>query len=312
MSPSSAAPLAVTMGDPAGIGPEILLKAFAALPDLALVAIAHRGVLQRVADRLHLPMPARIVEPTGLGDAAAVVPGTIAAAHGAMAAACIEEAIAGSIAGRYAGLVTCPIHKKAVQLAGVPFPGHTEWLAARCGVEGERMLLYADDLAVALVTVHQSLASVPAAITPQRIIDTARPLAEALRKLRGKPPRLAVLGINPHAGEHGLFGHEDAACTVAVGELLQLGIDAEGPLPPDTAFTEANRRKYDGHVCMYHDQGLTVFKALRFDQGVNVTLGLPIVRTSVDHGTAFDIAWTGVAEHASLIAAIRLAARLAG
>jgi 4-hydroxythreonine-4-phosphate dehydrogenase len=304
-------PIAITMGDPAGIGPEILIKACAELPDLPLVAVAHPGVLECVAQRLGLRMPPRIAPPPGMAPSTVVVPGTIAAAHGAMAAACIEAAIAGTLSGTYAGLVTCPISKQAVQAAGVPFPGHTEWLAARCGIAGERMLLYAEDLAVALVTVHQSLASVPGAITTARVVDTALLLDAALRRLRGRAPRLAVLGINPHAGEGGLFGHEDAVVAEAVAALRQRGIAADGPLPPDTAFTSTQRARYDGHVCMYHDQGLTVFKALRFDQGVNVTLGLPIVRTSVDHGTAFDRAWQGTAEHASLVAAIRLAVRLA-
>jgi 4-hydroxythreonine-4-phosphate dehydrogenase len=153
--------------------------------------------------------------------------------------------------------------------------------------------------------------SVPAALTPSRIVETARHFHAALKRLRMRPPRLAVCGFNPHAGEGGLFGREDEVVTPAVYELLQLGIDAEGPLPPDTAFTPKNRQRFDGWVCLYHDQGLIPFKALAFDDGVNVTLGLPIVRTSVDHGTAFDIAWKGEAEHRSMVRAIELAGRLA-
>lgn len=309
----SVIPLAITMGDPAGVGPEVLLRACAELAgELPLLAVAHRGVLARVAAKLSLPLPERIDDPCPELDAAAVVPGTIAALHGRMAAACIERAIAGCRDGTCAGMVTAPIHKQAIRAAGVPFPGHTEWLAARCSVSGEKMLLYADDFAVALATVHQPLMSVAASLTPALIADTGRLLAEALRRLRGRPPRLAVLGLNPHAGEGGLLGHEDAMVTVAVGELLQLGIDTDGPLPPDTAFTPANRARYDGFVCLYHDQGLIPFKALHFSDGVNITLGLPIIRTSVDHGTAFDRAWQGTADHRSLIEAIRLAARLAG
>ncbi|MCS6970423.1 MAG: 4-hydroxythreonine-4-phosphate dehydrogenase PdxA [Planctomycetota bacterium] len=309
-------PLAITIGDPAGIGPEIVLKACAdpALRELPLLVIGMRALLARVADVLGLPLPAAIEEPPLPGfDAAAVQPGRIAALHGAVAAACIEHAIAGCLAGRFAALVTAPVHKQALHLAGVPFPGHTEWLAARSGVRDETMLMYHEQLAVALVTVHQSLASVPASLDALRIVRVGVQLAEALRRLRGREPRLAVLGLNPHAGEGGLFGDEERRCIVpAVGELLQLGILADGPLPPDAAFTPAARARYDGWVCMYHDQGLIPFKAFAFDEGVNVTLGLPIVRTSVDHGTAFDIAWQGRASHRSLVSAIRLAARLAG
>jgi 4-hydroxythreonine-4-phosphate dehydrogenase len=153
---------------------------------------------------------------------------------------------------------------------------------------------------------------VPRDLDPLRIVRVGRQLAEALRRLRGREPRLAVLGFNPHAGEGGLFGDEEARIVPAVGELLQLGIQADGPLPPDTAFTPDARSRYDGWVCMYHDQGLIPFKAFAFDRGVNVTLGLPIVRTSVDHGTAFDIAWQGRAQHTSMVEAIRLAGLLAG
>jgi 4-hydroxythreonine-4-phosphate dehydrogenase len=251
-----------------------------------------------------------VVDPLPDFAASAVRPGEIDAACGAAAGACIDEAIAGCRDGRYAAMVTCPISKQAVHAAGIPFPGHTEWLAARCGVAGETMMMYHRDLAVALVTCHQSLMSVPSALTPLRIVESARLFHAALTRLRGRAPRLAVCGFNPHAGEGGLFGKEDAVVVPAVYELLQLGIDADGPLPPDTAFTPKNRERYDGWVCLYHDQGLIPFKALAFDEGVNVTLGLPIVRTSVDHGTAFDIAWQGVAEHRSLVEAILLAARL--
>ncbi len=308
-------PIAVTMGDPAGVGPEVILRACAepALSATPIAVIASRALLTRVASRLGLPLPALIVEPEMPGfDAQRVEPGRIAATHGAAAAGCIELAIAGCRDGRFSAMATAPIHKQAIKLAGIPFPGHTEWLAARTGVSEETMMLYHESITVALVTVHQSLRSVPDALDPQRIVRVGRQLADALRRLRGREPRLAVLGLNPHAGEGGLFGDEEARIVPAVGELLQLGIHADGPLPPDTAFTPAARARYDGWVCMYHDQGLIPFKAFAFDRGVNVTLGLPIVRTSVDHGTAFDIAWTGKAEHTSMVEAIRLAATLAG
>jgi 4-hydroxythreonine-4-phosphate dehydrogenase len=307
--------VAITMGDPAGIGPEVALAAAADPAVLTVcepVLIASRTLLARVSERLGRPLPSTaIVEPPlGAFDAERVEPGRIDAACGAAAGACIEEAIAGCRAGRYAAMVTAPINKAAIHAAGIPFPGHTEWLAARCGVSGETMMMYHPDIAVALVTCHQSLMSVPSALTPQRIVETARHFHASLKRLRGRPPRLAVCGFNPHAGEGGLFGREDEVVTPAVYELLQLGIDAEGPLPADTAFTPKNRHRFDGWVCLYHDQGLIPFKALAFDDGVNVTLGLPIVRTSVDHGTAFDIAWKGEAEHRSMVEAITLAAKL--
>jgi 4-hydroxythreonine-4-phosphate dehydrogenase len=302
--------VAITIGDPAGIGPEIALKALAE-PEVRAscipVLIGPRSLLATVAERLSLSLPEHICD---TGPAPEIVPGRISAAAGAVAAAAIEEAIAGTQAGRYAALVTNPIHKQAIHAAGVPFPGHTEWLAARCGVSGETMLMYHDDLAVALATCHLPLQAVPAALSPQRLIAVGRLLHAALRRIRGTSPRLAICGFNPHAGEGGLFGHEDEVVVPAVYELLQLGIDCEGPLPPDTAFTPAARKRYDGVIALYHDQGLIPFKALHFDTGVNVTMGLPIVRTSVDHGTAFDIAWQGVAQHTSLVSAIALAARL--
>ena len=310
-------PVAITMGDPAGIGPEVVLKAWRELHDtVPLKLIASYALMQRVAERLGLVMPPHTAfdEPAfGAGSPAAVVPGTVSAENGAAAGACIEHAIAHTLGGKYRALVTAPICKESIRAAGIPFPGHTEWLAQRCGVSGETMLLWSDRLAVALVTVHQALRSVPDAIDPHRIVAVGKQLAQIQRRLKGRPPKLCVLGLNPHAGEHGLFGDEDERAIVpAVAELLQLGIDVDGPLPPDTAFTPDKRARYDGYVCMYHDQGLIPFKALAFDEGVNVTLGLPIVRTSVDHGTAFDIAWQGKAQHSSLIAAIRLAERIAG
>lgn len=307
--------LAITIGDPAGIGPELALRAAADPRVMALctpVLIGSRALLERVGERLQLPVTVEVDDPGPAGFAAeAVVPGTIAAMHGAASAQWVEHAIAGCRAGTYAAMVTGPIHKQAWHAAGIAFPGHTELLAARCAVGGsEAMLLYHDELAVALVTVHQSLISVPNELDPRRIIRIAEQTAAIVQRLRGRKPRLAVLGFNPHAGEGGLFGAEEAAIRPAIYELLQLGYDVDGPLPPDTAFTPAARARYDAWICMYHDQGLIPFKALHFDTGVNVTLGLPIVRTSVDHGTGFDRAWQGTASAESLIAAVALAARL--
>ena len=309
----SPVPLAVTMGDPAGIGPEVICKALAdpALAGVPVAVVASRAVMVEQAERMGLPLPRHIVDVGA--PAVPVILGKVQQEAGRLSALCIEAAIAGSRDGTYAGLVTAPISKSAIHAAGVPFPGHTEWLAARCGVSGEAMLMYDPELAVVLATCHQPLMTVAATLTTERIVAVGELLAAALRRLRGPDIRLAVCGLNPHAGEDGLLGPEDAALVApAVARLRALGIPCDGPLPPDTAFIPANRARYTGFIALYHDQGLIPFKALHVDTGVNVSLGLPIVRTSVDHGTAFAIAGQGIAEHRSLVEAILLAARLAG
>ncbi len=306
--------IAITIGDPAGIGPEIALRAGVDRAVLKLckpVLIGSRALLARVARKLKLRVPKDVFDPTSEFAAADVVPGTVQAANGAAAARWVEVAIDSCREGRFAAMVTCPLNKEALAAGGVPFPGHTELLAHRCGVSGEIMLMYDRKIAVALVTVHQAYTSVPGSLSVERIVHTGELLAQALRRLRKGEPRIAVLGLNPHAGEHGLFGNEESRFVVpAVEELRRRGVLCDGPLPPDTAFAPMNRKKYAGHVCLYHDQGLIPFKALAFDDGVNVTLGLPIVRTSVDHGTAFDIAWQGKATHRSLVSALMLAVTL--
>jgi 4-hydroxythreonine-4-phosphate dehydrogenase len=317
MTATNARPvIAISMGDPAGIGPEVALQACAddrVRARCAPVILGNRELLQRIARRLRLPLTSPIVEIAVAGfRPSAVQPGRIQASCGAAAAAYVDAGIAGCLDGRFAALVTCPINKAALHAAGVPFPGHTELLAARCGVSGEAMMMYHRHLAVVLATSHQSLRSVPGALTSERIVAVGRLFAQALARLRRQTVRIGVCGLNPHAGEGGLFGDEDSRLVApAVARLSALGIAVDGPLPPDTAFTPANRARYDGYVCLYHDQGLIPFKALAFDEGVNVTLGLPMVRTSVDHGTAFDIAWQGVADHTSMVSALLLAVRLA-
>ncbi|HEX3133816.1 MAG TPA: 4-hydroxythreonine-4-phosphate dehydrogenase PdxA, partial [Planctomycetota bacterium] len=297
--------IALTIGDPAGIGPEIALKAASDPAVLRLcrpVLIGSRALLVRVARKLKRRLPKDIVDPTPEFAAADVVPGTVQAANGAAAARWVESAIDGCRDGTFAAMATCPLNKEALAAGGVPFPGHTELLAHRCGVSGEIMLMYDRKIAVALVTVHQAYTSVPGSLSVERIVHTGELLAQALRRLRTGEPRIAVLGLNPHAGEHGLFGDEESRLVEpAVAELRSRGVHCDGPLPPDTAFAPMNRKRYAGHVCLYHDQGLILFKALAFDDGVNVMLGLLIVRTSVDHGTAFDIAWQEKATHQSLI-----------
>ncbi|MFW5699002.1 MAG: 4-hydroxythreonine-4-phosphate dehydrogenase PdxA [Planctomycetota bacterium] len=307
--------IAITMGDPAGVGPELCCRVAAepALLDCCEpVVIGDPDILARVADRLALrpPRTTTAAVPDGC-DPTTIHPGQPSAASGALALAAIEHAVRGCLDGAYAAMVTAPIAKTAIAASGCDFPGHTELLAQRCGGSDVAMMMYDELLAVVMSTCHRALDGTGAALCQTRIVRCALLLNAALTRLRARPPRLAMLGFNPHAGETGMFGAEEA-CTIqpAVDELRAAGITISDPLPPDTAFTPAARSRYDGHVCHYHDQALIPFKALCFDTGVNVTLGLPIIRTSVDHGTAFDIAWQGRAEPDSLRAALRLAIRL--
>jgi 4-hydroxythreonine-4-phosphate dehydrogenase len=209
-------------------------------------------------------------------------------------------------------IATAPINKEAFRLAGLPWSGHTDLLAHLTGSPHVAMMFYSDRLVVVLATVHVPLAEVPAALTRERVQTTIALTAEALARFTKVPPRLAVAGLNPHAGEHGLFGsEEERVIEPAVAECRARGIDVSGPYPADTVFMRATRGEFDAVVACYHDQGLIPVKLLAFGQAVNVTIGLPIVRTSVDHGTAFDIAGRGIADPESMIAAVLLAARLA-
>jgi 4-hydroxythreonine-4-phosphate dehydrogenase len=309
--------IAITAGDPAGVGPELCLRL---LTDQRVRAVCRplvfgdAGVLARVARHLGWPPPdPALVNDLAAVDAAAVEPGTVSAACGRAAYRYVTTAIDDALAGRVDAIATGPIHKEALHAAGVPFPGHTEILADRTKSEKVCMMLTADAITCALVTVHVGYREVPPLLTRERILDTIELTAAAMERLRGRKPRLTVCGLNPHAGEHGLFGdgEEERIIAPAVADARARRIDATGPLPPDTAFLPKYREKTDAFVCMYHDQGLIPLKALAFEEAVNVTLGLPIVRTSVDHGTAFDIAWKGVADGSSFVRAVELAAKLA-
>lgn len=312
--------IAVTMGDPAGVGPELCLRLLAD-EDIARVCtpivFGDAGVLRRVANHLGWPNP----DPAAINDITtpgggydAVAPGRVSAACGKAAYEFFTFAIDEALAGRVDAIATAPLNKESLHAAGLPFPGHTEILAARTHAGRSCMMLTAEEITCSLVTVHVGYREVPALLTPQRVLDTIELSAAAMERIRGRRPRLAVCGLNPHAGEHGLFGdrEEERVIQPAIEAARAKGIDVSGPLPPDTAFLPKYRRATDCYVCMYHDQGLIPLKALAFDQGVNVTLGLPIVRTSVDHGTAFDIAWQGVADVSSLRHAVRLAVKLCG
>jgi 4-hydroxythreonine-4-phosphate dehydrogenase len=303
----------VSVGDPAGIGPEVTLKALArpevrALADVAVAADPEH--LARIAGRLGLPVPERV---EAAGDASAVRPGELSAEGGAAAVAAIRRAVELIQLGAYDGLVTGPINKEALRLAGCPWPGHTELLADLAGVVDVRMLLVADPLRVVHVTTHRSLRSAIEAATRDRILRTIELGADGVRRLGVMRPRVAVAGLNPHAGEGGLFGDEELReIEPAVAAARAAGIEASGPWPADTLFWRTGRGEFDLVVAMYHDQGHIPVKLAGFDEGVNVTLGLPFPRASVDHGTAFDIAGQGVARWQSMAAAIRVGALLAG
>lgn len=328
-------PLIITMGDPTGIGPEIIIKAclageFDGLHYPLLIA-GDAGVLLRAAqifgidggiaagespDEVVLRLGPRTLRVQNLStlDAAGLHYGAPDHACGAAMLAYIEWACAACLAGRAAGMVTAPISKAAIRAAGSNFPGHTELLAERCGVAKEVMMLAGARLKVALVTTHHAYREIPALLTTAEILATIRVTDAALRRHFGlTAPRLAVLALNPHAGEGGQFGAEEITVIApAIAAAQAEGIVASGPHSADTLFHFAVQGAYDAVICMYHDQGLIPLKLLHFDDGVNVTLGLPIVRTSVDHGTAYDLAGSGRASATSLLAAIRMAEQMAG
>ena len=284
----------ITVGDPAGIGPEIARKA-------------------RVDPRVLEVCDPVIFGPAALDD---VRLGVENAAGGRAAYETIVRAVDAVRSGEVDAIATGPISKRAFALAGIPWKGHTDLLAHLCGVADVRMLFYADTarpLCVTLATVHVPLANVSGLLTVADVSRTIVMTADWLHHLGVTAPRVAMAGLNPHAGESGLLGSEDEAILrPAVAEAARQGVVASGPWPADTVFVRAVRGEFDAVVACYHDQGLIPVKLLAFGQAVNVTIGLPIVRTSVDHGTAFDIAGRGVADHGSLVSAVRLAARLAG
>ena len=308
--------VAVTMGDPAGVGPELCLRLLRDERVRAVcrpVVFGDRGVLARVARHLGWPEPDwSAVNDRKMIDAALVEPGRVSAACGQAAFGYVTHAIVDALGGRVDAIATGPLHKEALHAAGVPFPGHTEILASYTNAPRHCMMLTAEAITCSLVTVHVGYREVPALLTVESVLDTIELTADAMRRIRGRAPRLLVCGLNPHAGEHGLFGdrEEERVIAPAIEAARAAGIDASGPLPPDTAFLPKYRAACDAYVCMYHDQGLIPLKALAFEEAVNVTLGLPIVRTSVDHGTAFDIAWQGVADVSSFVQAVKLAAKL--
>jgi 4-hydroxythreonine-4-phosphate dehydrogenase len=332
------APIAITMGDPSGIGPEIVAKVFRDGRASGCVVIGDVGVMRRAAnttggmlaiasiDSLHdLPgVPPNcipVMTPPGLTPGLSALPmGRVHAQAGAAAAACIREAAALAMAGHVSAIVTAPIHKEALSAAGVDYPGHTEMLQALATTDGVvppvRMMLANDELRTVLVTIHMSLRRAIDAVTLDAVLDTLRISHAAASAWGMAAPRIAVAGLNPHAGEGGLFGDEEIRIIApAIERARAEGIDATGPFAPDTVFMRARHAaghpgEFDIVVAMTHDHGLIPVKYLGVEQGVNVTLGLPFVRTSPDHGTAFDIAGTGRADASSIAAAIEMARRL--
>jgi 4-hydroxythreonine-4-phosphate dehydrogenase len=308
-------PLAITMGDPAGIGPEIVAKFFAAGVSAPAIVIGDAGSLERAARALSLPLAIHSITSTAEARYAAGVInvlsvsalpsdlplGVVDARAGQAAYQYITTAIDLALEGRIAGIVTAPIHKEAFKAAGVPYPGHTEILADRSGTSDFAMMLANDELRVILVTIHVPLRSVPDMITKARVLKTIELAYSACTAYGIAKPRIAVAGLNPHAGESGLFGHEDAAeIAPAILEAQTMGMNVSGPFAGDTVFMRARRGEFDIVVAQYHDQGLIPVKYMGIEHGVNVTIGLPFIRTSVDHGTAFDIAGKGVADASSL------------
>ena len=320
--------IAITMGDPCGIGPEIIIKALQA-PEVTEVCvplvIGDLLALERAASACSSTLKIREVD--SAEDARTVPNGIIALL--ALSHLADEDIIYGApsaaagdavyryichgarlcLDGQAAAMATAPISKEAMHRAGHDYPGHTELLAELCGTDNFVMMLAGDILRVSLVTIHEALSDVPRLVTFEQVLKTIRITAEGITRLTGKrSPRLAVLALNPHCGEGGKFGFQETEVISPAVKAAQLeGIDAEGPLSADTLFHFAQQGIYDGVVAMYHDQGLIPLKMMHFDDGVNITLGLPIIRTSVDHGTAYNLAGTGTASERSLLAAIRMA-----
>jgi 4-hydroxythreonine-4-phosphate dehydrogenase len=315
-------PVAVTMGDPAGIGPEIVVKTFAD-PDFSVpaIVIGDVGALSRAAGmldasievrRIERPSDARVgrggIDVIAASELPADLPlGKVDARAGAAAFSYVEQAVKLALAGEVGAIATAP----ALEAAGIPYPGHTEMLADLTDTADYAMMLFNDELRVILVTIHLALRDAIDCLSLERELKTIRLAAGAARRLGIAQPRVAVAGVNPHAGEGGLFGQEDLDIIAPAIEAARAeGIDASGPWPGDTVFMQARQGRFDIVVAQYHDQGLIPVKYLGIDRGVNVTVGLPFIRTSVDHGTAFDIAGRGTANHTSLKIAIEQAAAM--
>ena len=324
--------IAVTMGDPVGIGPELCLRLLqndAILEICTPVVFGSEDVLRRVSAQLSLPFEAAVISAQNWAqerhriqgravldiggiDAATLLPGKVNAACGDAAFRYVIASIEAGMKGEVNAVSTAPLNKEAMHAAGHKFPGHTEIFAERMSAARSCMMLTSPELTCSFATVHVGLCDVPGLLSVQRVLDVIELTAAAMRRIRGREPKLVVCGLNPHAGENGLFGQreEERFIIPAIKAARAQGMNIEGPLPPDTAFLAWRRKITDAFICMYHDQGHIPLKALAFDSAINTTLGLPVIRTSVDHGTAFEIAWQGKANPTSLYEAVTLAARL--
>ena len=335
VQPEIMQPLALTLGEPAGIGPDLALAIWRRRAELDLppfYIVADPAFLRRRAETLKLDVPVAAVSPASaaaafhsalpvlpLDMAVTAEPGQPDRTSAPAAVASIRRAVADVMAGAATAVVTNPVAKNVLYNWGFAEPGHTEFLAALVREATGKsfrpvMMLWSPELAVVPVTIHLPLREIFSRLSTELIVETGRIVARDLvARFKLKAPRLAIAGLNPHAGEEGTLGEEDRTVVApAVARLIAEGVDARGPLPGDSMFHAKARASYDAALCMYHDQALIPIKTLAFDHAVNVTLGLPFVRTSPDHGTAFDIAGTGAADPTSLIAALRLAAQLAG
>lgn len=319
-------PLAITMGCPVGIGPEIVCKFFASdYPDKdRFIVLGDVGVLRKTASLLDLELAVHSWQPgitvtkkgifvAGLSnlDVDTLQWGAPTAETGQAMAEYISTAVSWCMEGKCSGMITCPISKKTLNAAGYAFPGHTEMLAALTATQHYRMMMYGSRLCVVLVTIHEPLEKVAQIVNREEIIDCINMTGHTLqRDFAIASPRIAVAALNPHAGEDSMFGDQEQNIIIPAVQQCENNWQVSGPWPPDTVFYKAANGEFDAVIAMYHDQGLIPFKLLHFSDGVNVTLGLPIVRTSVDHGTAYDIAGKGIADEQSLTAACDLAQRI--
>ncbi|MFO7937255.1 MAG: 4-hydroxythreonine-4-phosphate dehydrogenase PdxA [Kiritimatiellia bacterium] len=328
--------IAVTTGDCAGIGPELVLHAFNSkqIAECANLSVyGNLNILKTVslrsgisfnpqirvvksAEELKDGFQGHVLINSDTPDLTSIRPRTAQQSCGAAAAAWIETAVKDTISGKSDAVVTAPINKSAINMAGVNFPGHTEMLASLCHTEKPCMAFYSPGLIISLATIHTALSTVPTLLTPEHLLHVCK-MTDGLCRQQGiQSPAIGILALNPHAGENGLFGNEELEIIIPlIAEARRQGINLSGPLVPDTAFTwlypPVKPAPFDAYIAMYHDQALIPFKMAAFDKGVNITLGLPIIRTSPDHGTAYDLAWQGKASPGSFFQAIRMAARMA-
>lgn len=321
--------IAITMGDPAGIGPEIIIKSLLSselagapavvvgssevlkrIQQLGIVPNIKLNVIERVSEATFTPGIINIIDEP-LADCDALIPGKVQPQGGDLAYRCIKRATELAMAGDVSAIATAPLNKEALHAAGHNYPGHTELLAKLTHSRDYAMVLYTDKLKVIHVSTHVALRKFLDTLNPERVKTVIRLADQFLKKVGFSQPRIAVAGVNPHAGENGLFGDEEIKILMpAIEEIKQEGIRVFGPCPPDTVFLQAYEGLYDMVVAMYHDQGHIPLKLLGFYDGVNITAGLPFIRTSADHGTAFDIAWTGKAKSESMEVSIKLALQL--